>query len=542
MDSTHSLELGRRRFDDRIWDEAYESLRAAAEEAALEAEDCERLATAAYLSGHDDESAAAWTSAHREWLQRSEFGSAIRCAFWLAFSLLQRGDGAQGGGWLARAGQLLEEHRLDTVEQGYLAIPPGMVALHSGELSDARTQFERVRDVARRFADADLAALATLGLGEVFLRGGERPAAMREFDQAMVSVTAGETSPTVAGIIYCAVIAACQQASDLRRADEWTTALDRWCARQPGLVPYRGQCLVHRSQILQVRGAWDEAAGAAESACQRLGDPPHPAIGMAHYQLGELHRLRGDLAAAEAAYREAHAAGHDPHPGRALLFLAEERVASAVTAIEMALGAARDVLERARLLPAYGEIMLAAHRTESARTAAEELARLAVEADNPVIDAIAARTLGAVLLAEGNLRDALGMLHTALHIWQELDAPYESAQVRVLLATACRQLGDTDRAELEGEAARQVFEQLGARPALRRLDRVFERPEPRVVTARELEVLRLVAGGHTNRDIADELSISQKTVERHLSNMFTKLGVANRAAATAYAYDHGLVD
>src|SRR5690606_36434335 len=245
MDSTHSLELGRRRFDDRIWDEAYESLRAAAEETALEAEDCERLATAAYLSGHDDESAAAWTSAHREWLQRSEFGSAIRCAFWLAFSLLQRGDGAQGGGWLARAGQLLEEHRLDTVEQGYLAIPPGMVALHSGELSDARTQFERVRDVARRFADADLAALATLGLGEVFLRGGERPAAPRELDQAMGRGSAAETWPTEAGIISCAVIAACQQAPDLRRADEWTTALDRWCARQPGLVPYRGRCRVH---------------------------------------------------------------------------------------------------------------------------------------------------------------------------------------------------------------------------------------------------------------------------------------------------------
>lgn len=542
MTSTQNLELGRRSFDERVWDEAHELLTVADRVTPLESEDLERLATAAYLTGHDGASAEAWSRAHQQWLQRSEPGRAVRCAFWLAFSLLQRGEDAQGGGWLARAGEMVELHRLDGVEQGYLLIPNGLIAMHSGRLEDALVHFGRVKDLAHRFDDADLSALGAIGRGEALLRRGERPEGMREFDQAMVSVTAGETSPVVSGIVYCAVIAACHQASDLRRADEWTTALDRWCAGQPGLVPYRGQCLVHRAQILQVRGAWSEAAGEAERARLRLSDPPHPAIGMAHYQIGEIHRLRGALGPAEAAYEKAHASGHDPDPGRALLLLAQNRRDAALAGIEMALSSAGDLLSRSRLLPAYVEIMLAVDRRDQARAAVDELTNLARDAESPALGAIAGHARGAVLLAEGEPQSALGPLQQALHAWQDLDAPYEAARVRALLATACLRLGDDDRAELEYRAARAVFESLGAEPAIVQLDRLFDRSSAAPVTSRELEVLRLVAAGQTNREIATTLGISQKTVERHLSNMFTKLGVANRAAATAYAYDHGLIE
>jgi DNA-binding NarL/FixJ family response regulator len=430
------------------------------------------------------------------------------------------------------------------VERGYLLLPEALMAMGSGDVDAALDRFSEASELAQRFGDRDLAALGAIGRGEALLRSGRVPDGMRLFDEAMVSVTAGETSPVVSGVVYCAVIDACQHAFDLRRAREWTAALDRWCAGQPGLVPYRGQCLVHRAQILQVGGEWGEAMTEAQRACERLAEPPHPAIGMAHYELGELHRLRGELSEAEAAYRRAHAAGRQPHPGLALLRLAQGRLDAAVAAIELALDDARDHVTRARLLPAFVEIMLAAVRTADARRAADELSELAMGTDTGLLQAVAAQARGAVLLADGEPRAALEELHAACRAWQDMEAPYEAAQVRVLIAVACRAVGDPGTADLECDAARSIFERLGAGPALARLDELVSRPAGQgalPVTARELEVLRLVAAGRTNREIAEALSISERTVERHLGNIFTKLDVPNRAAATAHAYDHGLV-
>jgi DNA-binding CsgD family transcriptional regulator len=301
-----------------------------------------------------------------------------------------------------------------------------------------------------------------------------------------------------------------------------------------------------------VGGEWEAAAAEVEEALRRLSDPPHPAVGMAHYQLGELHRLRGNWREAEEAYRLAHAAGRDPHPGLALLRLASGRADDAAAAIGAALEATGDDrVVRARLLPAQVEIMLALGRHEEAAAAAGELDELAANGSATMLEAVAAQTRGSLLLASDDARASLGPLQHALDAWQRLGAPFEAAEVRVLLAAACRQLDDRDRAELECGAARVVFESLGAGPALARIDdllaglaesrSVGERIRHGVVTARELDVLRLVAAGRTNRDIADELAISVKTVERHLGNVFTKLGVANRAAATAHAYARGLL-
>lgn len=546
MNGTELREQGRRAFDRGEWPESYAHLRAAAGagDPPLEPEDLERLAITAYLTGRDDESTDAWTRAHQAWLGRAAHAHAVRCAFWAGFGLVQRGEMAHGGGWLARAWTLVDQHGLDCVERGYLLLPDALMAMGSGDLDAALDQFSEASELAQRFGDLDLAAFGAIGRGEALLLSGRVSDGMRLFDEAMVSVTAGETSPVVSGVVYCAVIDACQQAFDLRRAREWTAALDRWCARQPGLVPYRGQCLVHRAQILQVGGEWAEAMTEARQACERLAEPPHPAIGMAYYELGELHRLRGELTDAEAAYRRAHAAGRRPHPGLALLRLAQGRSDAAVAAIEGALDDANDSVSRAHLLPASVEIMLAAERRVDARRAADELAELAAGTSTGLLDAVAAQARGSVLLAEGQPRDALESLHRACRAWQDIEAPYEAARVRMLIAVACQALGDPGTAELECHAARSVFERLGASQALARLDELVARPAGAgalPVTARELEVLRLVAAGKTNREIAEELALSERTVERHLGNIFTKVDVPNRAAATAYAYDHGLV-
>lgn len=546
MESTELLESGRVAFDQRVWSDAYDHLDEADRAAPLEPDDLERLATAAYLTGHDHEATAAWTRAHQAWLQRGDQRRAVRSAFWLGFGLVQRGEMAQGGGWLSRASGLVDQHHLDSVERGYLLLPEGLMAIGAGDADAALERFDEARDLAGRFADPDLSALCAIGRGEALLRLGRTQEGMRHLDEAMVSVTAGETSPVVAGIVYCAVIDSCQKVYDLRRAREWTKALDRWCEGQPGLVLYRGQCLVHRAQILQVHGEWAAAVADAELARDRLADPPHPGIGMAHYQLGELHRLRGDLAAAEDAYRQAHACGRDPQPGMAMLRLAEGQPDAAATWIQTALEGASDKVTRAQLLPAYAEIMLAADRTADARAAVAELDELAGAAGNGLLAAVAAQARGAVLVAEGEPEAATGPLRDALQAWQALEAPYEAAQVRLLLAAACQAIDDHDRAALECDAAREVFEELGAVPALARLEQVAAAAPTGAastapITGRQLEVLRLVAAGLTNREIAGELFISEKTVERHLANIFTKLGVTNRAAATAHAYDHGFL-
>jgi DNA-binding NarL/FixJ family response regulator len=157
----------------------------------------------------------------------------------------------------------------------------------------------------------------------------------------------------------------------------------------------------------------------------------------------------------------------------------------------------------------------------------------------PYLQAVSAQSAGAVLLAEGNGKDALDQLRLAWNAWQQVDAPYQAGQVRELIARACELLGDTDGAEMERDAARWVYRQLGAAPDLARLER---RPSPVTgLTAREVEVVRLAAGGRTNREIAAELVISEKTVARHLSNIFTKLDLSSRSAVTAYAYQQGLV-
>jgi DNA-binding NarL/FixJ family response regulator len=357
-------------------------------------------------------------------------------------------------------------------------------------------------------------------------------------------VEAGELSPIVVGDVYCSVIAGCLEAFDLRRAREWTTQMNRWCESQADLVAYSGQCLVRRAQILELHGAWSEAGHAAQQACERcLQGPDQAASGAAWYQRGELHRLRGEFAEAEEAYRQASRRGRVPHPGFALLRLAQGQAAAAATAIRQAVDEAREGPTRARLLPAHVEIMLAVGDLTAARIASDELAALSSEQDAPLLRAAADEARGAVLLSEGDPQAALLALRQAWVSWQEIEAPYPAARVRVLISGAHRRLGDRDAAEMELDAARWVFLELGATVDLDRVEALSRGAagEAGGLSRRERQVLRLIATGKTNRAIAEELFISERTVERHVSNIFVKLDLPSRAAATAYAYQHQLV-
>jgi ATP/maltotriose-dependent transcriptional regulator MalT len=402
---------------------------------------------------------------------------------------------------------------------------------------------DEVVGTAQRFGDKDLLALGMLCRGEAALAIGQTTRAMNVFDEAMVAVVTGDVSPIPAGIVYCGVIEACMVAHDLRRAAEWTDALENWCAGQPDLVPYRGQCLVHRSQVLQAHGSWTDAVVAAQRAIEQLSESSHPAIGFALYQQAELHRLRGELVDAERAYRAASEHGFEPAPGFALLRLGEHKFDAAVAAIRRMLTESRD-RTRPSMLAAFIEIMLAAGEIDAAQGAADELAAIGATADVALLQAIAAYAAGSVLLARHDASSALAALRIACNRWTELEMPYDVARARVLIGFACRALDDHDAAELEFANARVAFERLGARPDLDRINMLIGRAQharPSGLTERECEVLRLVARGEANREIAAVLVISEHTVGRHLQNIFAKLGVSSRAAATAYAYEHDLV-
>lgn len=536
------LEPGRAAFRRHAWRTAVARLRSADGEAPLAGVDLELLATAAFLAGDDPGSDEAWSRAYHHYRQHDQPLPAARAAFWLGFGLLNRGEVAQANGWLARVEELVQGQAADCVERGYLILPRARMAALAGNPRPALAMASQALGLAERFADPDLATLARLLIGHARLLLGEGKHAFRALDEAMVAVTAGEVSPVISGLAYCSVIDACQEVLDIRRAREWTAALTRWCDDQPDLVPYRGLCLVHRSQILEFGGAWAEAVAQAELACERLGG--QPVAGTALYQLGELHRLRGEYEQAEECFRRANQWGHRPEPGLILLRLAQGRTDAAEAGARRLLAELPPGPARARALDAYVAVLLERNHVAEAQRAADELAAFAAAGNIPMLLAIADHAIGAVLLVQGEPAEALTVLRKAWLQWRDLDNPYEAARVRVLIGRALRTLGDEDAAQMEFDSARWVFAQVGAAPDLARTDALTAEEQERAgspLTARELEVLRLVAGGRTNRDIARDLFLAEKTVARHLSNIYGKLGISSRAAATAYAYDNGLI-
>ncbi len=545
MGAVDPLMAGREAYGRLAWRDAYEQLADADQQAPLDSGDLERLAQAAYLVGALDAATDAWERAHHAHLDRGDTAAAVRCGFWLGLALFLQGEHARGGGWLGRGRRILDNAALDCAEQGFLQVPMAVRALESGDPEGAWRSFVEIGEIAERFDDADLRAFGILGQGQALVAQGRAAEGVARLDEAMVTVTTGDVSPIVSGIVYCAVILACRGIYDLRRMQEWTAALSRWCAEQQDLRPYRGQCLVHRSEIMQLRGEWADAMDEAARACEHLSAlPGDPVMGMALYQRGELFRLRGEFSRAEDCYREARDRGHSAQPGMALLRLAQGRPADATAAVRRTLVETEGGEERLRVLVGYVEIELAAGSVEDAQLAVDELGKIADAFDSPYLRAVAAYAHGSVLLAAGDPEAACIALRRAWAAWQENDAPYEAARVRLQMARAYRQVGDHDTAGMELRAAREVFQRLGAVPALEQARELMGdavRTSAGGLTPREVEVLRLIATGASNQQIADRLVISDRTVARHVSNMFTKLGVSSRAAATAYAYEHDLV-
>jgi DNA-binding CsgD family transcriptional regulator len=545
MDSGGELERGREFYEGRAWLAAYEALTRADHATSLEAEDLELLATSAYMLNRDEDFANALERAHRLYLDAGNALRAVRCAFWVGVSLATRDEMGGASGWFGRGQRLLEREDRDCVEQGYLLIPVLLQHVGAGDAEAAYATAADAAEIGERFGDADLLALAMHEQGHALVRQGRVEDGLRLLDETMVAVTAGELSPIVTGLVYCNVIAFCQEVYEVRRAREWTAALTRWCERQPDMVAHTGLCMLHRAEIMELSGAWRDALEEARRAGERFAQGANEtAAGQASYRQGEVQRLRGEFAAAEEAYHEASRCGWEPQPGLALLRLAQGNAAAATAAIRRVVGETDEPLKLARLLPAYVEIMLAEGGTQEARGACRTLEELSEGHEGGMRAAQVAQVRGAVELVGGDARAALVALRHAWQGWQELDAPYEAARARVLLGLACRALGDDDAAALELAAARGVFAELGAAPDLARVELLAPSAassDAHGLTPRELEVLRLVAAGATNKGIAAELVLSERTVDRHVSNILAKLRVSSRSAATAYAYEHQLV-
>ena len=542
MANEQTLARARQAFEQRAWTDSYRLFDSVDRDGCLAPEDLERLAMAAYLTGQEEESEVCWARAHQQFLDRNDREGAARAASWLAFGLLQRGAQAPGQGWLTRAERMLDEAQLDSVVRGYLLIPDAIQRIVQGDPAAGEATFSEASEIARRFGDRGLESLACVGRGRALIRLGRIASGVALLDESMVAVVAGDVMPILAGDIYCTVLEGCQETFDVRRAYEWTASLAQWCASQPNLVRYRGECLLYRAEIMQLRGRWDDAAHDARDALQLLMS--RPAAGAAFYRLGEIHRLRGEFAEAEAAYTRANERGRKPQPGVSLLRLAQGQIDAAAASIRSVLLDTRTQAARARMLTAAVDILIAADDLQNARAAAAELSEIAHAIGASVLSAASAQATGAVLLADGDNGGASGSLSLASEIWRNLEMPYEEAHTCLLMAAVCERRGDQDGRCLELDHARRLFKDLHAEACLARMaeqESRGTRQSSGSLSQRETQVLCSLAAGKTNREIADELFISEKTVARHISNIFDKLGVSTRTRAAAWAYQRNLI-
>jgi len=541
--SQPDLDAGRTAYAERRWRQACERLIEADRAHPLAAEDLDRLAWSSALLNRNDLFFATLERLYNLHLEAGELRAAAGAAFWIGFRLSFLGETGRASGWLATSQRVLDRLGEDCVERGYLLLPQGLGRLSQKDYAGACEAARRAAEIGERFGDPNLTSLSRAIEGQARIELGEREAGLALLDEAILPASTGRLGPVATGIVYCAVVGCCQRVYAIDRAREWSAALAAWCHAQPELVEFNTHCRALRTEILLVQGAWQKAMDEIHRSIVRDALPREAAA--VCYQRGEVLRLRGNFDAAEESYREASRHGREPQPGLALLRLAQGNAESAAAAIDHVVGATSDPLARARYLPAAVEIRLALGDHDGAAAAARDLAEIAAQARSQVLDAMADHARGAVHLAAGAARDALPPLRAAFNTWRDVGAPYIASRIRVAIADALQALGDKDGAALERDAARVVFEELGATPDLAKLEAPAAGPvvaEARFgLTGRELEVLRLIASGRTNAAIARELSLSVKTVDRHVSNIFTKLDVPTRAAATAFAYQHNMI-
>lgn len=540
MTLSNSIRKGRDAFNKQSWAKAYLHFKA---EDLDQAQDLEDFAKAAYLTGKRSESNDLWARAHQEYFNDKNIPKAVYCAFWLGMNLLSQGETAQGSGWMARANRLAKECP-ECPEHGLLLVPQALQKMREGNGEEAFKLFSRAFELGQRYNNQDLMALGRLGRGQALIIQKQVSEGTTLFDETMVAVLSEEISPIVAGIVYCAVIETCQKIYDLQRAREWTTALSQWCDDHSELIPFRGQCLVRRAEILQLNGEWANAIHEVQKACKLLSEPPgETATGEAYYRQGEIFRLQGRLSEALEMFRIASKWGRNPQPGLALLRLMQGQFDTARAAIQQLENEKKDPITRSRILPAYVEIMLLVSEQTKAQKATDELMEIASRMHADYLLAVALYTKGNTLLHSDKINPALECLKESWQLFNQTKAVYESARARILLGQAYHRLGDDDSAELEFNAAGNVLKNLGAVPDIERLNLLtgHSYSNNHKLTPRELDVLQLLATGKTNKEIASQLFISQRTVDRHVSNIFAKLNISSRSAATAFAHKHQLL-
>ena len=549
MDVVQQLVDGRRAYEERAWVTAYQRL-SALDPGALEDEDCSALATAAYLAGDRDATNRATQESFRRHVESGNTRAAVRDTFWLGLLHIMTGNASLGGGWVARGKRLLMDVSPDAVEHGYLAMTEMYQHVFAGDMPGALDLAGQVTETGQRCRDPNLVSVGLASQGRLLIYLGRVREGLALLDEAMVGLADPDVSPILAGHSYCTMVEACQEIADYRRMAEWTTSLTRWCRMQPELVPFTGQCAVHRAQIMRSQSALPEALEELALALTRYAEEgSSPAAGLVHYERGEVLRVQGDFAGAADSYREAGALGHDPQPGQSLLSLAKGNGAVAAATMRRLLEETPHPVQRTAVLPAAAEVFLAVDDVAAARAAADELAGLARGFGCEALEAAGAYAVGSVLMAAGHPGDpgavggaaeALPHLRRAWKLWIDLGARYEAAWARARIGLACRALGDEDSAVSELAVASRTFAEIGAEPARVEVEWLLGRDLPDGLTAREVEVLRLVASGRSNPQIAQDLFLSQKTVQRHLSNIFGKTGVTSRTAAAAYAFEHRL--
>jgi DNA-binding CsgD family transcriptional regulator len=515
----------------------------AVEPAGLTADDLESSAAAAHLLGRMTDAVERYRRAFDVRLSEHDTAGAARCAFHLSMIGRTSGDHSAAAAWLSRGDRLVAALPDGSLESGYVAFARMFTHLGAGRFAEAHACALEATEAGRRHDDAGLLATGLCAQGRMAIYGDRVTDGLSLLDESMLEATTRTLAPVMLGHVYCTAIEGCQEVSDLRRVVEWTQLLHRWCTDQPGLVTFTGQCSLHRAQVMRAHGAWDAALDELTAAIERYRlASATDAVGQAACERGDLLRLRGDLEAADAAYQLSAEHGYDPQPGSALLWLARGRTAAALAAVRRLLGEPGPAVRRSRILPAAMEVLLAANDVDAARDGARELDGLAESFGSEVLAATAATAWGRVELAAGDPAGALPYLRKAHQAWVRLDVPHEAALAQAAGGRALLALGDDESARRSLASAREVLVALGARPDVVALDRLGSPgTRPAGLTEREAEVLGLVAEGRSNAQIATALVLSDRTVARHLSNIFTKLDVGSRTAAAAFAFEHDLV-
>jgi ATP/maltotriose-dependent transcriptional regulator MalT len=505
----------------------------------VEAERLDLLAAALWWLGRLEACIEARQAAYRAYEDLGDHRRAGQCAVWLYEHHCFRARPAIASGWLQRARRALGDDAA-CVEHGALLLREAEVAHGGGRLAEAAELAHRALALGRELASPDLEAEALQTIGRVLIDEGRVAEGLAHLDEAMLFAVEGRIGPYSTGKVYCSLVGACEDVGDLRRAAEWTEATAQWADRHPFAI-FPGICRLHHAVVLDRRGALLDAERELCQACAELVDRHLPNAAAAFAEVGDIRRRLGDLARAEEAFARAEELSGRACAGTALLRLAQGRVGAASRIIADCMAdLSPNAVGRARLLPAAIQVALAAGDLDGARASVEELEATASACDTPFLRATAALARGRLRLAAGDAGGACAAFRDALRRWQDLEVPYEIATTRTVLAHALRQAGDEEGAQSSFAIARALFDEIGARLD----DGTFEPasiPLPCGLTGREAEVLRLIAGGLSNKEIAASLHLSVKTVSRHLSNIFTKIDVSSRSAATAFAFEHQLV-